>query len=980
MTSKDLEAVLDANDADGCIALFASSTEAERRALAKSAVARLKKVIAGVPREWTNHVFRNREHPAPKQHPEVTQHRRGLRAAQIAVLASATIGEVSRFKARCMPPIDDAVAVLLTRRPPWVGEWAEMILSWEGPTGDVDLGSHWVFIRRLVREGLCSRPRGSRYIHGMLEGIRHRIHSQLLRDPALLDEEVWEIFESEPIPGMPEPFFNAAWVDPQCCWELVLARLAGAGRLSRPRLLDASLGGLERDYHENRAKWFALVHEMLKPTLDERAGRYLSLTASRNASTVTFALAALTALDRAERLEPHQLVAAIGPALLARTQGTVRSALKLIDRAARRDAGQRARAAAVAVEALGHESPAVQAAALDLVERHGDRNNRLLADLLRARLDMIAASQRERLASWLGDQSACLESEMPQSELDALRARALALDPRLAELAGVTVAIEVLDQRGGEVAGIEFSETDFPRLDPNRSIVPVADLDELIALFSATLENPKNPNDLERVLDGVSRLCDHVPPDFVARTGPLRAQVERPDRVSSNLMQPLCGLALAWIIGRVLHVQYAELPGSVVGFFARRVLAIARRAAERQPAPLLSAPTHLGGWIDPRELVERVRFWATVRVEPNRLDESLALSRLAPDRIARTEALHRAANLGGPFAAALRHALGGDGETVGADAGIWVAAARARAPREDDAAVEARHPGLGPDAGLAARCSLKPGPHSFADSHVRANQQLVVRLPPLPLANPHDLPTVLLHDRHALHGEGFWAATIWPLGRDSLFATAADWLLGLECSPYEARFYRPYLELLLDPDVPLRPMGRLLLAGALSANTAELQGLATDALVAAVDDGRVDGRLLGEAIHRLLAEGLVMPVRLTKALGNAARVSPLHACVVARAVELGVVGLPSPPRDLHALFELLKELLVETGEGLSDAGTESYLRGLKVSGKTAKLKRDLLSVVRRSDPSNRLAAAAQALAGRVERAERWMRCRDLHPV
>jgi hypothetical protein len=221
-----------------------------------------------------------------------------------------------------------------------------------------------------------------------------------------------------------------------------------------------------------------------------------------------------------------------------------------------------------------------------------------------------------------------------------------------------------------------------------------------------------------------------------------------------------------------------------------------------------------------------------------------------------------------------------------------------------------------------------------------------------------------------------WVATIWPLGRDAFFAAGAEWLLGYECTPSEAQRYRPFFEALLDPDVPLRPMARLLLVGNFSANTPELQGLAVDALIAAIDDGRIDGQLLGETIHQLLCEGLAKPVRLAKALGDAARISPLHSRVVAHALQISMVGLSPPPRDFHVLLELLKELLIETGERLSAPGAEAYLRGLKVSGKTAKLTRDILSLQENPDSSSRPAAAARALAGRVERAERWARCCD----
>ena len=61
-------------------------------------------------------------------------------------------------------------------------------------------------------------------------------------------------------------------------------------------------------------------------------------------------------------------------------------------------------------------------------------------------------------------------------------------------------------------------------------------------------------------------------------------------------------------------------------------------------------------------------------------------------------------------------------------------------------------------------------------------------------------------------------------------------------------FNQPFFPPLLDPDVPLRPMGMLLLVTGLNAARAELSGLATDVLIAAINDGRLDGDNLGETL------------------------------------------------------------------------------------------------------------------------------------
>src|SRR5260370_37345034 len=96
-----------------------------------------------------------------------------------------------------------------------------MVVSW----------GEWHFVRRLVREELCARPQRPRYIHAMITGIkasRHRGHIReaLLEDPELLDDEVWEVFETEPMPGMLELFSIGPWVPPESRWEVALAWFA----------------------------------------------------------------------------------------------------------------------------------------------------------------------------------------------------------------------------------------------------------------------------------------------------------------------------------------------------------------------------------------------------------------------------------------------------------------------------------------------------------------------------------------------------------------------------------------------------------------------------------------------------------------------------------------------------------------------------------------------------------------------------------
>ena len=979
-----LQKILNAHDAEACLAYFEHATEAQRRKLAKPAAEHLRALTAdGLDRflslTWyteddLKRLFNHGHSPDPQ----------AIRTAQIAVLATAALGRLKALGWRALPPPDDAIRVLKARQPPWVTEWAEAILSGSGAFRNSSaLG--WRFVRRFIREGFCDRLHGPRYINAMIQGLLtfqpgESVYQALLDDPTLLDAEVWEIFETEPEPGNLGTLPTDRWVQEHHRWDLALVRLANEGRISRPRLLDASLDGLERDFHEVRGRWFALVHESLEPTLDERAeraGRYLGLLASHNASTVTFALRALKILDAKHRLDPGSVLDSVGPALLARTKGTVLAALKLIDRAAARDPSQRSKASRIAAEALGHEAPAVHEQVINLLERFGDPSEPDLHGFLVGRIELVAPSQKTRLAEWLGLNSEVVEPGVPAGSADfrAFEERISALDPQIAERAGVIEARRVLSEGGGSVPAIVLDEMDLHRLDPDRAIEPVEDLHDLIRLFLLVLEDPDRTDDAERVLDGVSRLCDQRPDDFEERTGPLRKRAEEGISTHLEFRQPLVSVALAWTCGRYPRINIPERPPSLARFLGRRILEITRRVAEHHAAPLLSAPTHEGAWIDPRALVERVQECEHRSLKMDRLDGVLALLRLAPDRAARVEALKAAEGLKGPFSAALRHALGGDVDEVGPDAQIWVAAARARAPLEDDERVEARHPGLGPDAGWAAQCSLRPGPHGVFLGQWHRRPSLIDCHPPLPQEVGDDLPSVLfhVHEGNFLLYKSRRVATIWPLGRDTFFASGVDELVGTECSPSMSTYYRPFLEVLLDPDVPIRAMARFVLVGGLSSNRPELQGLAVDAAIASIDDGRLDGPGLGKAAGHLLREGLAKRTRVAKALAEVARVSPLHAREVALALQHALSGVSEAFRDLHHLLELLKELLVETGAPFSVSEAAAALQALKVEGKTGRLIREILNIRNNENAIHLIISAERVLQGRLERAERWMR-------
>jgi len=184
-----------------------------------------------------------------------------------------------------------------------------------------------------------------------------------------------------------------------------------------------------------------------------------------------------------------------------------------------------------------------------------------------------------------------------------------------------------------------------------------------------------------------------------------------------------------------------------------------------------------------------------------------------------------------------------------------------------------------------------------------------------------------------------WTFTVWPAWKEPLFAAGATGGR-LRWDEDNGPVYAPFLEPLVDPTTPFGPMACLLLARGLGAKQAGDHGLAVDAAIAALADGRLDGEGLGAALAITLP-GAKAP-RLARTLSEVARASPMHGLAVARALVRGLRG--EPPRDIGALLEVLQELLVEHGLPLDDVEATAYLTGVAATGgKAGKTARALLA-------------------------------------
>ena len=139
MTPEQLQQILEQNDPDACLRFFSQATEAERHAVSGTALASM---------------------PIQGPHASPFRESRWWQVRAIAVLASCSFAELKQRGWPWLPDWDYVCAVLAARRPDWIDEFADALLDFS--TG------WWGRVRRLVREGLCRKPRTEKYVIGML--------------------------------------------------------------------------------------------------------------------------------------------------------------------------------------------------------------------------------------------------------------------------------------------------------------------------------------------------------------------------------------------------------------------------------------------------------------------------------------------------------------------------------------------------------------------------------------------------------------------------------------------------------------------------------------------------------------------------------------------------------------------------------------------------------------------------------------------
>jgi len=1067
LTREQLEQALSSPQDDRhCLRLLAAVPPAERRKLAPIALAWYRALHAlRMGRETRGKI----PLPPPYKLSGFFKH------AVVAVIATASGSEVRRLPEWKSPDSWVSHDVLFeaysTFAPDWFDEWAEAYISID-PT-------NWVLIRRLNRAGIGTRSDSDAFISGMLAGIdlhaikdRRGIRERLLEDPELLDHEIWRLFEVQRpnslnfaardesrqtsgtrwLPYLPADD-RAHQLDPTVAstasetaatdplfqgWLEVFVQFANEGRLSRTRMLEASLAAIERDFPDAFSRWFPKLHEALQPTSAERQQflpRYWNYLRSKNGSTVTFALDVIQKLDASGQLPADDAIHHLPAVLIDKTKARAKLALRLLEQITKRNPGQATRVANCVSPALNHSATDVQQSAWRLIERFGDNTDVALRQSVTSAVDSVAPSLRASLFQWLNTQStpdiAAVETAPASSGIEPLVHCARSLPESFARIARIPELLQEIESQGDQLPIVDLCNQNFPCL--AHPVTPLSSVDDLIDACAIALETLDSPDEIERLLDGISRLCDQRPEGFDRLTGPLKkrtlAKLKGSDAAvfqGDNIVADTYAVIWAWLTGEVCSqtiVQHnvQNLQASLAGgeawvafppedpnwlrdAFSQRAISIATRVSQQNALLLLSAPTHAGGWIDPMALVQRVALLGDKLSEVSEFDQALSLLRLAPDH--RADALKHLAAMPPQvteteYCRALCHALGAKAVAIGSNASLWCAAARARATWEDDPAVNQHHPKCGPNGAQAGQIELTflppsgdPGndPGQFTLTWNPPEFNLPTRHPAPHLPNgklPPDFqlqapvpassnPIWLVHNGLSnfwLSETGpvtvRWGMTVWPANPTPLLARGLFHLQNNIDWKTMLWANRVYLQALLPADVPLVPVAVLVMVVGLAAKEAGESTIAVDVAISAISDGRLNGVQFGEALHGAHTTGLFKLSRWAKSLQEIARATALHADVICETLGRVFTGATaSDTRDIALLLELFHELTLDTGREIV-APTQQWLRQFQGTGKAAKAVASLRKAASAKTTRQRTERDRVALQGRIDRVQRW---------
>jgi hypothetical protein len=971
MSPEELEIlVLETDSVERLPDAFALLTATERKALSTAASKLRSQLMKRVP----NADASERLKKYLQKHTDYQWNSEVYKNALIAVFALCPISALKRNDLFFSLEVEQALKkVIMDRKPEWLDDWIAYDLELESPRLRFEILRHW------IKNGVCHKPEVEGYYRIFAWNLRaiptrnqptkSPISQQLINEPDML-VDIWRLFEIETSAFNTESWLLARAPEGYETWPDALVKLSESGHLDRKRLLECSLKGLHLDIKQNQLSGFHKFHERLNPTKEERIefqSEYLLLLSHPVGHVVKFALNMLSRLEKDKALDNQKFLMEVQPVFLNETKSNSLTALKIIKRLIKKDPKLLNLAIRAAIEALRHPSVDVQSLVMEIL----DENNEELDDSLKSELLDVSGYVAKSLKSGL----ARIAHNQTQTDSSVVGSDLL-FDYH-------TISTNILDH------------SILSTLEP---IPPIANVDELISAVSHAVEVVDSPDDVERILDGISRLCGEKPNDFKNKVAPLLHRLTQSGGLETSngiankyggFKLSLADLLLTWLTNNRYHSPENK------HFFAADILKpiivhvrnIINRVAHNKSQPLISAPTHTGGWIDPTIWVDRLIDAESKSISFEKMDLCFSLLRLAPDN--RAQALKRVNLLSKDIRRIADFALGGDEKPNYSDRknyDLWISAARSRDPYCDWSEVfePLKLKDVWPD-------SVRPATYDWEATYNERKQNYgfgdnktveVIKTPVLNIQVKvsvlnEAIPTVdgvfskfksklgleFATDWKAIPTAAFihnpqrqvtwfgdintiwicnWLTYQWPLNPHSCYLTGALQQIdrldmnGSSWSPTFGFFYG-----LFQKNRPWCEASHLLLSLGFIAKDADTKGLSVDAIITGIESRNLDIKMFSNALTKISSAGWIKVNRLADNLLQVAQVSSLHAYVICEIIQAWLISSDINQHNLYRILEVLLEARSQTKQPLKIELSE-ILSQLNGSGKAARLAKQIL--------------------------------------
>ncbi|QDY75705.1 DUF6493 family protein [Streptomyces qinzhouensis] len=707
--------------------------------------------------------------------------------------------------------------VLAHRDNDFLGKLAHRLATRSGVTeGDT------LLIDELVQRSGCPLPTADGFVSGWVELTTRRGEKgirKLWADPRASVLAV-RIFET---PRIPEFVFRYGHRDPKDPWPAALAALPRHGVVERSALLDACAAKLLRGGRPRETAFCLTVLRALAPDGEECRSRvpdWLGMVSDAGPSVAAYAQKVLAELAGQGQLTDEALVAMAESVLFRPEKALVRSQLVLVGRELRKRPAVASTLLPVVSAAFGHPDTDLQERAVKLVARHLAAAGDGVREELAAAADRLSPSQRAAARALFGADG------MPEEAAYAETLPSAKVPERLAPAPGSVAEL----------------------------------VEELVVI----MRSGEQTADFERVFDGLVRLGAQDPrllgkavreampsywwaagsPGVLSSPGRLDGYF---GRGTPEIEYMAVAVAMDPVVPDLLldrSKPKSSCPHEALwGILSARL----REAGYRvwtDPMPfLLATPTLTTGALDPLVLVERLREYGRLGVQPGPVDFAQALLRV-PRGGAGAAAADAAAGLGTPEGDRLAAWLRGAGPRLPA----LVPGGRKKGPEDE--------PGGGRPSGGRLR---------------NVREQLSVR---------REFPRAfhwLGRDTELHEGCGTWERwhPFWTLALPYEREVIADWLhdamaLGVEGESRDVAAALPVLAEAAGADGRAEPRLHRVLGIGMGSVAADDRLAAVDALLMLAARGQLDHRGLALELADLVNHGVVMPTRIADALNTAA--------------------------------------------------------------------------------------------------------------